>query len=223
MDILSRMADCTDVLVLKDRMKHLIQLMRKKNFSFFFLLFIPCCAPCSVLTLFMQAIIKSSQLPLRQELLFLHFYIHKETETQRYHPAGKWQSLVLNSDLTEFKTYTRHLHQSHLGAGLTKIQISVPQSRMLNYQQNPSFPFLVAKNMAAQLEDYFLIIFAIRCSHVTSLHQWNVSRSHGYQFQAKMRKIQMQLLLPLTGSWTWQELSPGRIDDDKFIEGRKAS
>lgn len=36
MDILSRMADCTDVLVLKDRMKHLIQLMRKKTFLFSF-------------------------------------------------------------------------------------------------------------------------------------------------------------------------------------------
>lgn len=36
MDILSRMADCTDVLVLKDRMKHLIQLMGKNlSFSFY--------------------------------------------------------------------------------------------------------------------------------------------------------------------------------------------
>lgn len=88
MDILSRMADCTDVLVLKDRMKHLIQLMGKKPF-FFFLLFIPCGAPCSVLTLFMQAIIKSSQLPLGRNYYFCILPYTRKPETQRCHPAGK--------------------------------------------------------------------------------------------------------------------------------------
>lgn len=70
------MTECIDVLVLKDRMDHLLQLTIKA-FSFFF--FGGCCAPSSMLALFMQAIIKSAQPPpeVRMTIFCIFIYTRK--------------------------------------------------------------------------------------------------------------------------------------------------
>lgn len=91
-DILSRMTECVDVLILEDRVKHLIQLMVKTFLSkyLFFCYFL--------LTVHQDLCSYFSSRPLSNRnnypgvgnILFCILYIDMEAETQRCHAAGKW-------------------------------------------------------------------------------------------------------------------------------------